>query len=89
MVGNIWTKKDDLALGLIDGRIKKNELLVQVHCLFIGRYNLYVLLSHALTFFVSLAAPLSYPFFITLFDLTLYVSRSSSRNFPEERLRRI
>ena len=43
--------------------------MVQVHCLFIGRYNFCVLLSHVLACFcVCLAASRSCYFCITLFD---------------------
>ena len=43
--------KYNLELCLIAGLIKNNELLVQFHCLFIGRYDLRVFLSCILTCF--------------------------------------
>ena len=90
MVGRICLNKYDFELGLIAGLNKNNELCVQVHCLFIGRYNYRVSLGRVLIFLcVLLAASKYYPLCITTFNINLSVSRSLTCNFGEERLRRV
>ena len=76
-----WLNKYDLGLGLISWLIKNNELWVQVNCLFIGRYYYHVFLSRVLAcFYMLLDVSRYHPFFIAFFNITLYVSRSSTRH---------